>query len=54
MDLARFLLDSVSSEMFHGRAIAPENLNPINGPGVISKVDVVEPPIHGPATTRER
>ena len=40
--------------MFHGPAVASENLNPMNGHGIASKVDVVEPPIHGPATTRER
>ena len=40
--------------MCHGPVVAPENLNPMNGHGVASKVDVVEPPIHGPASTRER
>ena len=51
---ARFSLGPVPSGMFHGPAVAPENLNPVNGHGVTSKVDVVEPPIHGPAITRER
>ena len=54
MDPARFSLGPVPSGMFHGPAVAPENLNPVNGHGVTSKVDVVEPPIHGPAITRER
>ena len=54
MDLARFSLGPVPSGMFHEPAVAPENLNPVNGHGVTSKVDVVEPPIHGPAITRER
>ena len=54
MDPARFLLDPVPSGMFHGPAVAPENLNPVNGHGVTCKVDVVEPSIHGPAITRER
>ena len=54
MDPARFSLGPVPSGMFHGPAVAPENLSPVNGHGVTSKVDVVEPPIHGPAITRER
>ena len=54
MNPARFSLGPVPSWMFHGPAVTPENLNPMNGHGVTSKVDVVEPPIHGPATTRER
>ena len=44
----------VASGVFHGPAAAPENLNATNGHGVTSKVDVVEPPIHGLATTKER
>ena len=54
MDPARFSLGPVPSGMFHGPGVAPKNLNPVNGHGVTSKVDVVEPPIHGPAITRER
>ena len=54
MDPAKFSLGPAPSGMFHGPAVAPENLNPMNGHGVTSKVDVVEPPIHGPAITRER
>ena len=54
MDPARFSLGPVPNAMFHGPAVAPENLNLINGCGVTSKVDAVEPPIHGPATTRKR
>ena len=54
MGPARFSLGRVPSGMFHGPAVAPENLSPINGHGVTAKVDVAEPPIHGPANTRER
>ena len=54
MDPAKFSLGPVSSGMFHGPAVAPENLSPMNGRGMTSKIDVAEPPIHGPANTRER
>ena len=52
MDPARFSLGPVPSGMFHGLAVAPENLSLMNGHGVTSKVDVVEPTIHGPANTK--
>ena len=54
MNPARFSMGPVPSGMLHRPAVAPENLNSMNGHGVTSKVDVVEPPIHGPMTTRER
>ena len=54
MDPARFSLGPVPSGMFHGPSVAPENLSPMNGHEVTSKVDVVEPPIDGPANTREK
>ena len=54
MDPARFSLGPVPSGMFHGPAVAPENLNQMSDHGVTSKVDVVEPAIHGPAATREK
>ena len=54
MDPAKFSLGPVPSGMFHGPAVAPENLSPMNGHGMTSKIDIAEPPIHGPANTRER
>ena len=54
MDPAKFSLGPVPSGMFHGPAVAPENLSPMNGRGMTSKIDVAEPPIHGRANTRER
>ena len=54
MDPAKFSLDPVPSGMFHGPAVAPKNLSPMNGHGMTSKIDVIEPPIHGLVNTRER
>ena len=54
MDPARFSFGPVPSGMFNGPTVASENLHAMNGHGVTSKVDVAEPPIHGPAITMER